>query len=173
MDELSKLLKLTVDARDSRRPTMEMVVDVLKMAFGQIDSFINLISDGPATWVWEDTAATETGFPRFYILSQSTSEGTEGYPLFTIRQGYSVVLDSWVTFSTLVIGPDPETISHTIAMTISQHAGSFAGSKYVTSVMAYNNGSPGAGLVAVQQILESSPQIIEEADLSISDRIMN
>lgn len=152
------------EIRDSRRPSIKDVLAIISSAFGRMKIPVSQIVDGPDSWVWEDTESVEIGFPRYYVLSLSNSEGVEGYPLFTVRQAYSVRFDTWVTVSSLIIGPDSVAIAHSLSLTLAHHAGAFAGMKHVVSTIAANQSSPMAGMVAVQKLLEASPLKVDLDD---------
>lgn len=158
-DELAELL--IIESRNSRRPSMEEVLNVVDTAFKQMNISVNRITSGPPSWIWEDAEMTEIGIPRYYILSESNSAGMEGYPLFTIRQAYSVKLDNWLSMSSLVIGPTPEEIGRSIALAIVHHVGAFAGVKYTASAVAENLFSPTAWMSAIQFLLDLSSGSVE------------
>ena len=89
-----------------RRPTISEVVFVLEDAFSGMGLKVRPVVSGPLSWIWEDDEMRALGSPKFFILSQSAETGLEGYPTFTVRQAYSVNMDTWVTTSGLVLGPD-------------------------------------------------------------------
>lgn len=172
------------EARDSRRPAMQVVVTTLRKSFHEMAISVQELASGPKTWVWEDTEMSVIGFPRFFVLTESNSEGIDGYPLFTVRQAYSVRFDSWISMSSLVLGPDSNAVANSIALIMANQAGAFAGVKYTNGVVAANKSSPLAAMVAVQRLLSSPAPIIdsteinemlEEADtaLDTAKRIMN
>lgn len=149
--------RLFNEARDSRRPSLEAVLEVIEAAFGKMQIAVRREVEGPPTWIWQDEEMERTGFPKFYVLTTSQSAGIEGYPVFTIRQAYSVRFDTWITFSSLVLGPDTEAITRAIALAMAHHAGAFAGVKYTAATIAANRSSPMAGMVAVKGLMEAPP----------------
>jgi hypothetical protein len=139
---------------------METVVEVVGTAFAQMGISIRPIAVGPPSWIWEDDEMTSAGLPRFFILTGATAGGIEGYPVFTIRQAYSVRFDTWITVGGVVLGPDEGQVMKSIALFLVQHAGAFAGMRYTVATVAANNSSNVAGMVAVEGLLNSPPPII-------------
>ncbi len=152
------LSNLLSETRDIRRPTMEQVLEVIDSAFGSLGLNIGQVTAGPPSWVWEDRDMVDS-FPKFYVLTESLEYPS--YPLFTIRQAYSVRFDTWVSMSGLVIGPDASGITRSIAMSMAHHAGAFAGIKFVAGTITRNHNVPIAGMAAVQMLMESPPPVIE------------
>lgn len=157
--------RMLSEARDVRRPTMQAVLAALEPAFEQMNVSIVRTVDGPPTWIWEDREMSEIGLARYYVLSEATSEGIEGFPLFTIRQAYSLCFDMWISMSSLVIGPDPEDIARSISLAMSQHMGAFAGTRHVASTISANRHSPLAGMIAAKALLEAPPPIVTGSEV--------
>ena len=132
--------------RDAQRPPIELVLEVMESAFDDMEIAVRKDHDGPDMWMWADLVMAETGMPKFYILSRSNMPGTEGYPMITIRQAYSVRLDTWIVMSALVVGPDENGISHSLAVTLANHAGAFAVVRFAAGAMAAAHGNPQAGI---------------------------
>jgi hypothetical protein len=79
--------------------------------------------------------------------------------MLTIRQAYSVRLDAWITSSSLVIGPTENDISRSLALSIANQAGSFAGFRHSVNAVVAAGGDPLAGLDAVKELQEMSVDI--------------
>lgn len=117
------------DERDSRRPSIDLVVQVFDSIFERFkdEAPIVPVMRGPETWTWLDTTGNHLGFEKWYVLTTSLMAGTEGYPMVTIRQSIAPRLDSWMTFSQLVVGPDARAIEGSLATAITNHLGAFEG----------------------------------------------
>lgn len=172
--------KLLSDARDSRRPSMEDVLGVIEQAFESMSISVESLVQGPPTWVWEDVEMKAMGFPKFFILGESSE--LPGYPLFTIRQAYSTRFDTWITMSGLVVGPDASAITRSIAMAMAHHSGAFAGVRWAARAISANQNVPIAGMVAVKMLMEAEPpriteeqvaDLVEEATEAIDKKVMN
>ena len=158
MSEFDDLVGKTIEAlRDVRRPTFEAVLALMEEAFEKMEIPVRKVESGPDVWMWEDTAMADSGLPKYYVLSKSLQEGIEGYPLFTVRQAYSLKLDTWLSMSTLVVGPDDTQISHSLALAVSHHLGAFAGVRYTAASVTAYGGSPQAGVLAVRELLHMKP----------------
>ena len=165
MDNVDEAIaRLIEEARDSRRPALGDVLDLMTRAFSRMGINVRPVVSGPVTWVWEDLEMGALGFPKFFSVSAALEPGLEGYPILTIRQAYSVRFDTWITFSCLVVGPDAESISHSVTMAVTNHAGMFASVKYVNSVITANRHSPMAGMVAIKRLMEEAVPIISSDD---------
>jgi hypothetical protein len=150
--------RLIEEARDSRRPSMDDVLAVIDAAFSSMSISVEPASSGPPTWVWRDLEMESMGFPRSYVLSESLEY--PGYPLFTIRQAYSVKFDTWISMSGLVIGPEASGITRSICLAMVNHAGAFAGVRFAANSVQKNEGVPIAGMVAVKMLMEAEPPTI-------------
>jgi len=137
--------------RDAGRPDIDDVIYVLKEAFPS--QYIELQHTGPDTWIWSDISLAKAGIPKFYILSKSTQEGSDGYPLLTIRQAYSVRLDTWVTMSCLVVGPDTSEIARSVSLLMANHMCAFAGVRQSTAAITAAGGDPQAGLAFAKELM--------------------
>lgn len=144
--------------RDMGRPDFNAVRDVMQGAFERLDMGVVMTSSGPDTCVWEDTFGAEQGMHKFYVLSKSTQPGTEGYPLLTIRQAYSTKLDAWITFSSLIVGPDEIGINHTLSLVVAMHAGAYAGVKYVSAATFDAGGNATAGILSARDLINMKPE---------------
>ncbi len=115
--------------RDEKRPTMELVVDVIDRLFDKFAEEVEYkrVSRGPVTWSWVDVTNSAAGYEKWYVLTGSTMDGTEGYPLLTVRQSMAPRLDSWLSVSQLIVGPDERDIETSLAMAIANHNGAFEG----------------------------------------------
>jgi hypothetical protein len=143
--------------RDSRRPPFELVREVVESCFGDMRISVEKITDGPESWIWSDTLMNQIGMPRYYILTRSLSEGLEGYPLLTVRQAYSTRLDTWITMSSLIVGPGEDGIVHTTSLLLAQHTAAVAGVRFAAKASADANGNPMVGIAAARYIMESKP----------------
>lgn len=158
MKYLDDLVEQKIEAiRDARRPPFELALEVIRAAFDEMRINVTQVHDGPEIWMWEDEMMLASGLPKFYILSRSTQDGMDGYPLLTVRQAYSVKLDTWISMSSLIVGPDEVGISHAIALTIANHAGAFAGVRYASAASAAHRGDPQAAILAVRHLMEAEP----------------
>lgn len=130
------------DERDSRRPDIELVVQTLDEIFERFkdDTPIVPVLRGPNMWSWLDTMGNELGFEKWYVLSRSLMAGAEGYPVLTIRQSIAPRLDSWLSFSQLVIGPDARAIEGSLATAITNHLGAFNGIRASVAEMIVDAG---------------------------------
>jgi hypothetical protein len=128
MDEQDKdsLIEYVQRTRDEKRPDMGLVVEVFDRIFAEVTG-ISSHDRGPVTWSWKDEQGSQYGFEKWYVLTQSAMAGAEGYPVVTIRQSIAPRLDSWLTFSQLVIGPDARDIESSLAMALANHLGGFEG----------------------------------------------
>jgi len=163
--------RLLSEARDARRPSMDDVLSVIEAAFGQMNISVSQVTKGPPSWVWQDDEMAQIGFPRYYVLSESNSPGLEGFPLFTIRQAFSVRFDTWVSMSSIVLGPDVSAITRSIALAMAHHSGAFAGIKYTSSTITRNQQVPMAGMVAVKRLLEAEPPEVTAEELDAENAI--
>lgn len=141
--------------RDLRRPDIELVVKVFDEIFDRFkdENPVTAVLRGPETWSWLDTTGIHLGFEKWYVLSISTLEGAEGYPLVTVRQSIAPRLDSWLTFSQLVIGPDERAIEGSLATAISNHLGGFEGLRQsVAEMIVAAGGIPTSpGMISVSK----------------------
>lgn len=115
--------------RDEQRPSMELVVDTIDKIFDKFGDEVQYVvaSRGPVTWSWVDLSNSALGYEKWFVLTGSTMEGTEGYPLLTIRQSMAPRLDSWLTVSQLIVGSEVREIETSLAMAIANHNGAFDG----------------------------------------------
>jgi hypothetical protein len=159
---------------------MEDVLGVIEQAFSAMSISVESVLKGPPTWVWEDLEMRAIGFPKFYILGESTEY--PGYPLLTIRQAYSSRFDTWITMSGLVVGPDASGITRSVAMAMAHHSGAFAGVRWAARAISENQNVPIAGMVAVKMLMEADPpritleqaeELVEEAQEAHSGKVMN
>lgn len=157
--------RLLSDARDSRRPSMEDVLAVIEQAFDSMSISVESLAKGPPAWIWEDLEMKALGFPKFFILGESSE--LPGYPLFTIRQAYSTRFDTWITMSGLVVGPDASGITRSIAMSMAHHSGAFAGVRWTAAAITANQSAPIAGMVAVKMLMEAEPPKISEEQVAL------
>lgn len=159
--------------RDSRRPPLELVLQVIEEAFGSFQILARKVldgSDGSNTWMWEEMGLEDT-LPKYYVLTTSTAPGLEGYPLLTIRQAYSLKLDTWITVSSIVPGPDADGIAHSMSLLIAQHACAFAGVKLGTSTVAVNKGHPHAAVLAAAQLMQQEPFEFDDVGEEVRSKI--
>lgn len=159
-ESIGQLLELL---RDTRRPTFELVLETIADALETV-GHVDPVLDGPDAWSWIDRSMEELGMPKYFVLTQSLMEGVEGYPLLTIRQGYGLRLDTWITMSSLIVGPDRDGIMRSISMLIAHHMGAVAGIKYGTSASASAHGNPAAALHAAQTLMEMIPPEFTQSD---------
>lgn len=152
---------------------MEAVVTVLQDAFDVPGSNIELIQQGPESWIWADTSLGGKGLPKFYVLSRSLGEGIEGYPVLTIRQAYSIRLDAWISVSVIVAGPDTKNIARSLAIALANHQGALAGFKFVVNATVNSDGDPRAGMDAANTIDQMSlaMPIIEDLVKSLGENL--
>src|SRR5665811_542476 len=84
------LAEETRRTRDSRRPTMQMVADIIQRAFDSITDRelldLTAVEKGPYTWSWFDGTGREIGYCKWFILSESDMADAVGFPLLTVRQ---------------------------------------------------------------------------------------
>ncbi len=128
-----QLLDHVRQIRDEQRPKMEDVVSVLEKLIATVGqsggtNFQQVLS-GPETWSWVDLSNADLGYERWYVLTGSAMEGAEGYPLFTIRSSVAPRLDSCISVSQLVVGPEARSIETSITMAIINHQAAFEGLK--------------------------------------------
>ena len=128
--------------RDTRRPDMETVVRVFDEIFGRFRDAQPIVPvlRGPDTWSWLDTSGASLGFEKWYVVSRSAMAGAEGYPMVTVRQSIAPRLDSWLTFSQLIIGPDERAIEGSLATAIENHMGGFDGIRASVAEMITRTG---------------------------------
>lgn len=142
------MLETVRKIRDEQRPKMEDVISTIDRLLEEMGSstigvvnFVKVLR-GPETWTWMDASSAELGFERWFVVTGSTMEGTEGYPLFTIRSCMSPRLDSWVSVSQLVVGPDIKGIETSVTMAMINHQGAFEGLKQsITDLLKIMTGS--------------------------------
>ena len=129
-NQMREALLLSVrKMRDEQRPSMELVVDTIDEIFEDFGDEVQYTaaSRGPVTWSWVDLSNSALGYEKWFVLTGSTMEGTEGYPLLTIRQSMAPRLDSWLTVSQLIVGSEVRDIKTSLAMAIANHNGAFDG----------------------------------------------
>jgi hypothetical protein len=138
-EEMRLTLEMVRAERDKKRPSMEDVVRTYDRIF---DTFSHDGEQpyqrklrGPDTWSWVDLSQAHMGFEKWFVLSRSAMEGTEGYPLLTVRLSVAPRLDSFLTFSQLVVGPSDTEIEYNLSMAISNHMGAFEGLRQSVSDM--------------------------------------
>ncbi len=153
----SGVQKTLAEVRDERRPKFEDVLAIMEMAFEDMGVLAECTTAGPDMWIWDDLVMRAQGIPKQYILSRSLQEDILGYPIITIRQAYSLVLDTWLSLSSVVVGPAFDGISRSLAVILTNHAGAFAGVKYTSAAAASNGGNYHAGVLAVRDLMELSP----------------
>lgn len=141
MNPLDKAMGTYIEAlRDSKRPPLERVLNLIEHAFETFQVKVTKVtdgSDGSGTWMWQDMGVP-SDIPKFYVLTTSNSPGVVGYPMMTVRQAYSIKLDTWITMSALLPGPDNEGISRSLALLIAEHACAFAGVRFGAATAAAN-----------------------------------
>lgn len=128
-DEIREALENVKRLRDEKRPPMELVVqtfDKLFDSFAQTGDYRRVLR-GPDTWSWLDASQLDLGFEKWFVLSRSAMEETVGYPLVTIRMTVAPRLDSFLSFSQLVVGPGEKEIEYSLAMAVANHMGAFDG----------------------------------------------
>jgi hypothetical protein len=96
-------------------------------------------------------------------LTYSALEGAQGYPILTIRQCLAPRLDSYCTFSCLVLGPDATGIETSLTVAIVHHTGSFAGLR--STMRTINDEGLAAGLAYAVNIGRDE-QIVTEEDIT-------
>lgn len=169
MNPLNKFGNYIETLRDSRRPTLQDVVRVVEEAFEGFQINARKVMGGEnGIWMWEEIGFDES-MPKFYTVSQSVADGMVGYPLLTIRQAYSLKLDTWVTMSSIVPGPDAEGIAHSMSLLIAQHACAFAGVKYGSSTAMANKGHPHAAVLAATHLMKMEPLVVDDVDDEVAD----
>lgn len=126
---IEQLLAHVCEVRDEKRPTMELVIGTIDRIFEKFadEVTVNSVARGPVTWSWSYQTNSGLGYEKWYVLTSSTMDGTEGYPLLTIRQSVAPRLDSWLSVSQLIVGPDIRDIETSLAMAIANHNGAFEG----------------------------------------------
>lgn len=132
---------LVISQRDAARPPMELCVETIDELFGSPEMNITQATRGPSSWVWCDMSAP--GWEKTYTLTGSALKGAEGYPLFTVRQAIAPRLDSYITFSQLLIGPDRTMIQQSVSHAVVHHSGQFAGLHSTLQVIANEGLSAG------------------------------
>ena len=121
-----------IAARDSKRPRIEDVVRILDGFFSSLreDPGNRNIVDmgrGPLTWAWADMTMAHLGFEKWFVLTESLMPGAEGFPLLTIRQSTAPRLDSWLSVSSLVLGPSDIEIEASLTLALVNHTGALDG----------------------------------------------
>ena len=171
-DELKRRIGDEVeDARDRNRPTMETVLHVCKLAFEDDPTYKTMLEFvGPDTWMWEDLTMQVRGLPKFYVLTRSTEPDTLGHPLLSIRQAYSIRLDTWVTTSQLLMGPDVQAVARSLALAIANQTGAFAGFRRCITEIVKANGDPMAGINAATAMMhEDDAWLLSEEGIAQGD----
>lgn len=128
--EAQRLLIAEIERiRDEQRPDIEDVARVLGNIFKNIGHLANVapVMTGPDMWSWQDRSRLDSGFERWFVLSRSTMENAEGFPLLTIREAVAPRLDAWLTLSTMIMGRDETTIRGSIAVALSNQIGAIEG----------------------------------------------
>lgn len=146
------------ELRDEGRPTMEAVVAVLERVFRDIvdDARIVCLQAGPTTWVRQDETMTERRLAKYYILTGSAEPETLGYPLLTIRQAYSQLMDSWITASSLITGSTEAEIMIGVSLMVANHLGCFSGFRYSMNAAIAAGGRPYAALAAARAVMQAA-----------------
>lgn len=145
--------------RREKRPQLETVVQVFDDVFERFrsESDFRQVLRGPETWSWVDATAAHLGYEKWFVLTTSTMEGAEGYPLLTIRQSVAPRLDSWISVSQLVMGPTPQEIEGALSLAIANHLGAYLGLRQsVTDVVESLSGKPADQ--AFQELLGNKPK---------------
>src|SRR5690348_8013615 len=124
-DVLERIISEVENMRREKRPQLETVVEVFDGIFERFrsESDFRQVLRGPDTWSWVDATAAHLGYEKWFVLTTSSMEGAEGYPLLTIRQSVAPRLDSWITVSQLVMGPSPQEIESSLSLAIANHLG--------------------------------------------------
>lgn len=166
LSQLSRTMaEVVTRARDERRPRLEDVARVVDHAFtrlteqGEMD--IRQVRQGPDGYEWHDVSLASMGFEKAYVLTGSTLEGAEGYPLMTIRQVVAPHFDAQLTFSSLIFGPSDDEIARAVAMLITNHAAAFQGLRETITTIA----SEGTG-AALEQIRRARDELDAQADVT-------
>lgn len=127
-DNLDAIVEMVKKARDDKRPTMKMVVDVMNNVFSKFgDALYQRHDTGPVTWSWVDRTNTNLGYEKWFVVSGSTMGDAFGYPMLTIRQAIAPRLDAWVSVSQLIVGDDVAAIESSFALAIMNHSSAFDG----------------------------------------------
>lgn len=160
-DMIEQILHL----RDKNRPKLETVYEALAARFASMAPTIKitLVETTGDSWIWRDEKLHENGLDKFYVLSQATAPGVEGYPLLTIRQAYSTRLDTWVTTSGIIPGPDRESVDSSVLMAIANHETTFAGFRYGVNAILANHGNTMAGFKAAETLMEAADDMTADA----------
>lgn len=141
-----------------RRPTMEMVVRVMRMVAEGMrlaGADVSLELDGPDAWIWVDRTIPGDLIRRF-VVSASADEELPGYPMLTISQCLAPRLDSWVTFSQLVFGNTDEAIKSVIDVCFVNHTGAFAGLRNAMVATIENGLDIEAGMESIRESLRDT-----------------
>ncbi len=169
MNENDVIIEYIKRNRDASRPSMGTVVAVMDGLFadaGAVDLRIVPRLRGPGTWTWEDMTMHDQGAEKVFVLSESVMPGTEGHPLLTIRQGIAMRLDSYITSSALIIGPGPDEIARSISFAVANHAGAYAGMRFVIKALATSGGDVDAGLNAARDLMQQSGEMPTVKDIT-------
>ena len=145
LDPNSKMTANIKAARDSKRPEIEDVIRVMDRFFGELRKHVDIRegSRGPDCWTWVDVSMAHLGFEKWFVVGRSAMEGTEGYPLLTLRQSTAPRLDAWVSVSSLIVGGSDLEIESSLAMGIANLAGAFEGVRQaVAQVIEVMTGGP-------------------------------
>ncbi len=124
--------------RDSKRPTMKMVADVMQRAFANISVDVldlRQSETGPRRWSWLDATGHEIGYAKWFILTESDMDDALGFPLLTIRQSLAPLLDCWVSFSQLITGLEEGEIAASLALVMANHTCAIDGTRMGISEM--------------------------------------
>jgi hypothetical protein len=156
--------------RDAGRPDLATVAACLDRAIAEMGAVFGpevfqRIAAGPDYWEWRDSSLGEHAV-RHYSLSRSVAQDVEGYPLITIRQLYSSRLDTWVTLSGLVQGPEPEVIFLVLSILVSAHQGAMAGFKSVMRAVARDEGAGDAAYLESKRLMDEAEREIPGMTLS-------
>lgn len=151
--------------RDQQRPRLEDVVETVTIAFANIygpgTEAPRMVTEGEGgSWMWEDLSIPS--FPKYFIISSATADGIEGYPLFTVRQAFSVKLDTWVTLSAIVPGVGNAGIARTMALLVAQHAAAFAAVKLSTEAVADSGGEIKAAVLIASHLMTMDVPTLKE-----------
>lgn len=149
MDDMKAQLRAAAEAL---RPSLELVVETIGDALRKLPGGNAVpVLHGPVTWTWVDS--------RGKVYAVAPSPEHDGYPMLTIRQPIAIDLDAWLTTSSIMIGPDANTILNSATLAIVNHTGAYAGYESTVRAVVAGGGAM-AGMDRACEIAGRDPATI-------------
>jgi hypothetical protein len=150
--------------RDQARPTIEAVAGVMERTFARMSKQgydIACEAAGPEAWIWIDRSIG-IGLDKRIMLSGSALDECPGYPLITISQCVAPRLDSWVTFSQVVMGVDEDSLIRSISVCLTNHLAAFIGLRNAITDMIANGMDPEDVVDGLREDMEAKKITVED-----------